>query len=398
MLSKRTPFLSGPDIAIAHANAQAAVAEGREIVDLTTHDHWPEPPQALCEAGTDAAGKGTGRYTETIGLHSLRQVLARRVSRQTGLFWKAGEIAIATGAEQALFNAALAILDPGDEVIIPSPYWSSFPAQVSIAGASPIFLPTEDSSYLPDINGFAAAITPRTRAIVISTPNNPTGRVYSQDLLSKIAVLAEECDLWIICDECDRDFFYDQHTCVGILEAVPEVRPRTLLVNSFSKSQAQPGWRIGYLAGPRAVIAAVNALQSHTTSRPNVVAQHATADLLAGDDESFLTNARAFLGLNRAIGLQILSRLRDVPLPPSEGGFHFYLDLRRVLARKAQDDRIIDAADLAAHLLMAAGVAGVPGTAFGDPTGLRLSYGLPTRQLEHGLDALVRCLNEFRDR
>ena len=336
---------------------------------------------------------GLSRYTDTLGIDPLRHAVAKKVSRRTGQFWEPGEIAMTAGAKQALFNAALAILNPGDEVIIPQPYWGTFPAQVKLAGGSPVPLPTYESGYLPRVEDLVAALTPATRAVILNTPNNPTGRVYDRDLLAQLAAVAKAHDIWLLFDECYDEFVHGPDSHVNLLEVAPEVRPRTLIVNAFSKSLALTGWRLGYLAGPKEVVTAVRAIQSHTTSNPNVIAQHAVLAYLEAGDDSFLRETRAHLSFNRTRGLQILSDLKDVPLPAAEGGFYFYLDLRQVLARLAPQDPPASADDIAHRLLAEADVAGVPGNAFGDPTGLRLSYGVATEALERGLIRLVEVMN-----
>ncbi len=395
MLAHRTTLFATSGTSKARAAAKAAEAKGTEIVDLSAGEIWSPSPPAVRAGAIAAIEGGVNRYTETVGLNALRDAIADIVTPQNGLSWTADEIAVTAGAKQALFNAAMVILDPGDEVIIPQPYWTTFPAQVAIAGAAPVFVAASTANHIPRIEDISAAVTPATRAIIINTPNNPTGAVYDGEWLRGVAGLAEDHDFWLVFDECYREFVHEPASHTHLLDAAPEARRRTLIVNSFSKSLALTGWRIGYLAAPPAVIAATKALQSHTASNPNVIAQHAVLAYLTAGDNGFIQEQEARLRHNRALGQAILDDLRDVPLPAAQGGFYFYLDLRGILERKPGGGAVADADDIAGHLLADAGVATVSGSAFGDPAGLRLSYGVPADMLERGLTRLVRSLNRL---
>ncbi len=392
MLAQRMSSFAGSGTAAARAAAKAAQASGRTIVDLAAGEMRCEPPGTVIAGAIEALRRGENRYTDTVGIAPLREAIAKRLSLDTGHVWSADEVAVTAGAKQALFNAAMTVLDPGDEVIIPAPYWTTFPAQVALAGARPVFVDTRRNGYRPRIADLRAAVTPATRAIVVNTPNNPTGAVYDRATLAGIAELAIRTGLWVIFDECYGSFVHEPHEHESIVSVVPEVRPRTLMVNAFSKALALTGWRLGYLAGPKEVIGAVKALQSHTTSNPNVIAQHAVLAYLETGDRSYEAGLRAMLGVARARGLAILGDLRAVPAPQAEGGFYFYVDVSAILDRLGPGATVDD---VARRLLMEAGVATVAGSAFGDPAGLRLSYGGALADLEEGLARLVVCLNRL---
>ncbi|UVK50325.1 aminotransferase class I/II-fold pyridoxal phosphate-dependent enzyme (plasmid) [Mesorhizobium sp. AR02] len=395
MLAQRTTLLKSSGTAAARAAAKAAADAGMEIVDLAAGEIWSELAPTIRQGAIEAINKSVNRYTDSVGTTELREALARKVSRDTGQIWKAEEIAVTAGAKQALFNTAMVLLDPGDEVIIPAPYWTTFPVQVLIAGGKPIFVDTRSNGYVPRIEDIEAAITERSRAIVVNTPNNPTGSVYDTQTLTAIAQLAIARDLLIIFDECYADFVHGEEAHQPIVSLVPEVRSRTLIVNAFSKSLALTGWRIGYLAGPKEVIDAVKALQSHTTSNPNVVAQHAVLAHLQRSDGSYEAGLRAQLASARQIGLSVLSSLTRVPIPKAQGGFYFYLDISALVRPARQEDGIRSPDEIVSALLTDAGVAAVSGSAFGDPMGLRLSYGIPTSQLVSGLARLTKLLNSW---
>ena len=395
MLAQRTSLLSGSGTADARAAAKAAAESGKEIVDLSAGEILIEPPPSVREGAIKAIERGVNRYTESIGMEELRQAIARKVSLETGGIWDTSEIAVTSGAKQALLDAALILLNPGDEVIIPRPCWPTFPAQVTLAGARPVFVDTAAPTYQPSIDDIRAAVTSATKAIIINSPNNPTGAVYGRELLADIVELAVRYDLWVVSDECYDSFVFDPNGRASIVNVHNRARPRTLLVNAFSKQLALTGWRLGYLAAPREIISTAKKLHSHTTSNPNVIAQHAVLHHLETTDGTWERNLRSRLGLARSRGLEILARLKDVPPPVAQGGFFFYLDLSRVRARIAARGEAMTVDQISRELLRRTGVGSVAGSSFGDASGLRFSFGAPLEQLEPALRRAVSMLNSL---
>lgn len=395
ILAQRTRLLNSSDTVAARTTLKAAASNGRELIDLTAEEIWSGLAPSARDGAIAAINLNLNRYTDTVGLIELRHALARRISAETAQPWSEAEIAVTNGAKQALFNAAMVLLNPGDEVLIPAPYWTTFPAQIVVAGATPVFIETRYNNYVPRLTDLAAAVTSKTKAIVVNTPNNPTGVIYGRDTLAGIAQFAIDRHLWIIFDECYGAFAHAPHRHHSIVSVAPLARDRTLIVNSFSKSLALSGWRIGYLAGPKAVISATKALQSHTTSSPNVIAQHALLHYLERGDIYFQTLLQRQVGNARALGLSILSALRLVPQPAAQGGFYFYLDLTELQRQAKAKGRELDADDVVNALLTDAGVATVSGTVFGDPAGIRISYGVDLELLDKGLRRLTAGLNEL---
>lgn len=391
MLAKRTQLFGASGTASARAAAARAAESGKQIIDLTSGEIWAELAPTIREGAVAAIQRDINRYTDTTGLTELRRAVARLISSQLDGEWIADEVAMTCGAKQALFHAAMVLVNPGDEVIIPAPYWTTFPAQVQLAGGRPVFVDTRGSGFVPRVQEIAAAITPSTRAIIINTPNNPSGAVYDCTTLVGIAELAAEHDLWVIFDECYGTFTYAPHEHLHILQVAPQLRKRTLIVNAFSKQLAMTGWRLGYLAGPPAVIRAAKAMQSHTTSNPNVIAQHAVLEHLEKSDGRYERALAARLSEARSRGLAILKDLRTVTLPVAQGGFYFYADLAPMLKSSAGQT-----ADDVVAALLSEGVATVSGSAFGDDAGLRISYGAPIESVETGLRRLVDVLNRWR--
>ena len=396
MLAQRMQLFGNSGTAAARTAAKAAAAAGTSVLDLSAGEVSADLAPALYRGAINAIEQGVTRYSDTIGMPELREAIAAKLSTDTWQIWNAEEIAVTAGAKQALFNAAMTLLNPGDEVLIPMPYWSTFPAQVSMAGAKPVFIDTRRTQYLPSIQALRDALSPATRAIIINTPNNPTGAVYSRDRLLAIAQFAMENQLWVVFDECYGELTHPPHIHHSIVGLAPELRSRLVIVNAFSKQLAITGWRIGYMAGPAPLIKAVRALQSHTTSNPNVIAQHAVLEHLRSGSGHFVADLREQLLTAKHEGLAILAELEQVPDPSAQGGFYFYLDLSNLLAPIGPDESLRSADDIAARLITRAGVAGVSGAAFGDPAGLRLSYGVPPEQLRLGLPRLVRELNGIR--
>ncbi|MGX5805463.1 pyridoxal phosphate-dependent aminotransferase [Bradyrhizobium sp. Arg314] len=398
MLAQRIALLSGSGTAAAREAAKAAANQGREIADLAAGEVITAPPASVCEGAIAAIQAGINRYTDSIGLPCLRKAVAKKLSADTGFAWDTDNIVITAGAKQGLLDAALALLDPGDEVIIISPCWPTFPSQVRLAGAKPVFVDAKPPSYVPEIRALRDAITPKTVAIIINSPNNPTGAVYDRAILQAIGDLAINYDLWIVSDECYSSFVFTGDRHQSIIVAHPGIRSRTILVNAFSKELAITGWRLGYFAAPPEIVAAAKKLHSITTSNANVIAQHAILHHLEVGDGSYEREMHQRLAAARKAGLRILSELEDVAPPRADGSFFFYLDLTAVLARLPSTSSIRTVDDIASILLDEVGVASVAGTTFGDETGLRLSFGAPPEKIEPALEKVVATLNGLKSR
>ncbi|KRR29642.1 pyridoxal phosphate-dependent aminotransferase [Bradyrhizobium retamae] len=396
MLAQRTALFKSSGTVAAWTAAEAAAASGDQIIDLSAGEIFSDLAPSLREGAIAAINRNINRRTDTVGLMELRHALARRISAETAQPWSADEIAVTSGAKQALFNVAMTLLNPGDEVLIPAPYWTTFPVQIGVAGGTPVFIETRNNKYVPRLTDLVAAVTSKTKAIVVNTPSNPTGTIYDRVTLSGIAQLALDRDLWIIFDECYGAFAHAPHVHHPIVSVAPRARDRTLIVNSFSKSLALTGWRIGYLAGPKSVIRAVNALQSDTICCPNLIAQHALLHYLECGDAVFQLQLQRQVANARALGLPILSALTLVPQPAAQGGFHFYLDFSGWQRRANARDREFNADDVVSVLLFDAGVAAASGTAFGDPAGVRLSYGVDLVLLDKALRRLTATLNAWK--
>lgn len=396
MLAERTALFKSSGPAAAWTAAEAATASSDQIIDLSAGEIFSELAPSLREGAIAAINRNLDHRTETVGLMELRHAIARKISAETSQPWSADEIAVTSGAKQALFNVAMALLNPGDEVLIPAPYWTTFPVQICVVGGTPVFVETRHNNYVPRLADLAAAVTSKTKAIVVHTPSNPTGAVYDRVALAGIAQLAIDRDLWVIFDERFGAFAYAPHVHHPIVSVAPRARDRTLIVNSLSKSLALTGWRIGYLAGPKSVIRAVNALQNDVICCPDVIPQRAVLHYLECGDAAFQLELQRQVANARALGLPILSALPLIPQPTAQGGFHFYLDFSGWQRRANARDREFNADDVVTVLLFDAGVAAASGTSFSDPAGVRLCYGVDPVLLDKALRRLTATLNTWK--
>lgn len=374
--------------------AKALAAQGIDIISLVGGEPDFDTPEAVKDAAVRALREGFTKYTASAGIAELREAIAETL-REQGVPYAAHEIVVSNGAKQALFNAIAAVCEPGDEIIIPSPCWVSFTEQVKIAGGVPVLVPvTETAGCVPDPARVAAAATPRTRAIVLNSPNNPTGAVYPREVLSAIADIALHRDLYLIVDEVYEALTYDGAVHYRIPAIRPDVRHLTLLVNSMSKTFAMTGWRIGSVAGPQDVIEGIDRLQGHMTGNVNSIAQRAAVCALRGHvDCSGMVREydhrrrRMVAALNRIPGF-------NCPMPC--GAFYAFPDVTAVLAAGSSKDRPRDAVALAEHWLETAHVAVVPGDAFFGPGHVRFSYATSMAKIEEGLSRIKRVTEHMR--
>ncbi|WP_246789826.1 pyridoxal phosphate-dependent aminotransferase [Bradyrhizobium sp. CCBAU 51765] len=327
MLAERTGLFKYSDTVAAWSAAKAAAVSAEQVIDLTAEEIRSDLAPMAREGTIIAINRSVNRNTETGAPTKLREAIARRISSETGQQWSMDEVAVTSGSKHALFNAAMVLLNPGDEVLIPVPHWT-FPAQVLLAGGVPIFIETRDSNYVPKPSDLAAAVTSKTKAIVVNPPNNPTGTIYDCETLTEIAQLAAQRDLWIVFDESYGTFAHAPHTHYAIVSAAPAARHRTLIANSFSKSLALTGWQIGYLAAPQSVINAALALQRDTGCNPDVNSQHALLHHLESSDDVFEQTLQRHVSEAQTLGLSILSTLKSIPKPAAQGGFQHYLDIK----------------------------------------------------------------------
>ncbi|WP_024696004.1 pyridoxal phosphate-dependent aminotransferase [Pseudomonas syringae] len=394
LLARRTLEIRAPGTSSMRSKANALKESGINVINFAAGELSFDASQTMKAGAIDAVKRSQNRYTPPIGLPALREALADEVSQRCGIAYSASEVAVTAGAKQALFNAAIVLLNPGDEVIVPVPYWETFPTQILLAGAVPVFVDTQADDYRLTCKAVEQAISPRTRMIVINTPNNPTGTVYQREQLLLIAQLAFDRQLWVVFDECYRKLVRHPHEHHNIVSLFPALKNQTLLVDSFSKSHAVTGWRVGYVCTPAEVVAAMHNLQGHTTSNPSSLSQYAALKTLKADSTDFVREVNTFLDQQLQAALICLSYVNGVTCAPAEGAFYLFINVARHLGGNYLGTVIRDVDHLAGLLLTEAHIAVVPGSGCGAPTCIRLSYAVGREELVQGLTRLGQFMSE----
>jgi aspartate aminotransferase len=376
-LSKRVQAIKpSPTLAVT-ARAAKLKAEGKDIIGLGAGEPDFDTPQHIKDAAVEAIGKGFTKYTAVGGTPSLKQAIIAKLKRDNGLDYTAKQVLVSCGGKQSFFNLTLALINAGDEVIIPAPYWVSYPDIVLIAEGRPVIVQTGiEQSFKMSAEQLAAAITPRTKMVVINSPSNPTGAVYSlKELQALGAVLRKHPEILIATDDMYEHIALRDEKFVNILNACPDLYARTMVLNGVSKAYAMTGWRIGYAAGPEHIITAMENVQSQSTSNPTSISQVAAEAALSGDQGCITPMLEAFRERHLFV-VDALNKIPGVNCIQSEGAFYAFPDVRPVIANLHQRGLIKDATDVALseYLLERVGVAVVPGSAFGSEGYVRLSF------------------------
>lgn len=374
------------------ARARALAAQGRPVTLFGAGEPDLLPPAAVLDTARAALDvPAHHRYSPVSGLEPLRAAIARKTLRDSGLSVAPDEVLVTNGAKQAVFNGLAAIVDPGDEVVVPAPFWPTYPEAVRLLGATPVVVPTDEGAgFKVRVEQLERARGPRTRAVVLVSPGNPTGAVYTAAELTAIGAWAVEHSVWVVVDEIYEHFVYDGLRAPSLPVVVPAARDHCLVVNGVAKSHALPGWRLGWLLGPPDVVAAAAGVQSHTTSHVNNLAQ--AAAIVALDDTASVRAARDIFAARRLRMLQALSTLPGFTCHPPDGAFFVFPSVQGVLGTVVAGREVTTATDLAEVLLAEASVAVLPGEAFGSPGHLRLSYALDESEIAAGLERVRRLL------
>ena len=370
-----------PSISLAvTSKAKALAAAGDPVCSFAAGEPDFDTPEVIKAAAAEALQRGETKYTPAVGLLSLRETIARKLKDENGLDYAPNEIVVSDGAKHSLFNIFMAILNQGDEVIIPAPYWLSYPEMVKIAGGKPVFISGEEScdfKITPD--ALEAAIGERTRAVIINSPSNPIGMVYSAAELEALAAVAVKHDILIVSDEIYEKMVYDGIEHVSIGSFGPEVFKRTITVNGFSKAFSMTGWRLGYFAAPASIAKVAATLQSHSTSGPNTFAQYGAIAALNSAADEVRTMVAAF-DERRAFMYEKLSAIDGITCVKPQGAFYMLPNISSLG---------LGSVDFAAKLLDEVKVAVVPGAAFGCDTNIRLSYACSKENIEEGINRIA---------
>ncbi len=395
-LSRRAMGVEESATLVVAEKAGRLKAQGVDVLSLSAGEPDFDTPEHIKQAAIDALRKGFTKYTSSSGILPLRQAVARKFENDLGIAYDPSQVLVSTGCKHAIYNALHALLDPGDECLIPAPYWVSYPEMVKTTGARPILLPTEErEGFKLRAETVRNALTPKTKAIVLCSPSNPTGIVYTEEELRELAEALEPTDVAIISDEIYEKMVYGSAKHVSIATVSRNMRERTLIANGCSKSYAMTGWRIGFLVGPKDVIAAAGRIQSQSTSNATSIAQYAALAALEGD-QACIPAMRAEYGRRREY---IVRRLRAIPrIECAEpwGAFYVFPNVSSLFGRSYRDRRIRSAADLAEALIDHAYVAVVAGEPFGSGSHIRLSYAVSMEVLGRALDRLETFVREMR--
>ena len=394
-LSKRLMGFARSATLVMFQRSSELAARGVDVINLGVGEPDFDTPEYIREAAHSAIEEGWTRYAPVPGLLSLREAICAKLRRENGLEYAPSEIVVSNGAKQCLCNAILSLIDPGDEVIIPAPYWVSYPQMVRIAEGEPVLVPSDISSGFKISPGqLEAAITPRTRMLILCSPSNPSGAVYSRSELEALSqVLLQHPDVMVLADEIYEHIIYSGTACS--MASLPGMRERTLVVNGVSKAYAMTGWRIGYLAGPKWVADACAKLQGQYTSGASSVSQKAAEAALRGPQECVETMRQSF-ERRRDLLVRLLQEVPGVGISVPDGAFYLLPDFSAYFGKRSAGGKLIaDASDLAIYLLEEAHVATVAGDPFGAPGCLRLSYATSEQALTEAVSRIRAALGQL---
>lgn len=395
-ISNRCRSISPSPTLVIDSKAKAMKKKGIDVVGFGAGEPDFDTPEYIRNAAKAALDEGMTRYTPSSGTLELRTAICEKLKRDNGLEYEPDQIVVSNGAKHSLFNICQTILDPGDEVIIPEPFWVSYPELVQIAGGVPVMVHGhEENDFLVSADDMKPYITPRTKAIILNSPNNPNGCVWPREMLEDIARLAVENQLFVISDEIYEKLVYDGEKHVSIASLGEDIKAQTFVVNGFSKAYAMTGWRLGYCAGPTNVMKAVGALQSHATSNPNSIAQYAGYVALSGGDDIIAAMVAEFDRRRK----HIVSRINAIPglscrMP--KGAFYVMMNISELIGAAYGDKVIRSSTDFAELLLENAKVAVVPGLGFGSDMHVRLSYATSMENIDRGLDRIAQFVGSLR--
>ncbi|NLI58404.1 MAG: pyridoxal phosphate-dependent aminotransferase [Clostridium sp.] len=393
-LSKRALSISPSSTLVIDAKAKKMRLEGVDVVGFGAGEPDFDTPEHIKEAAVKAIKEGFTKYTPASGMLELKEAVCRKLKKDNGLEYKLENIVISNGAKHSLANIFQAICNPGDEVIIPCPCWVSYPEMIKMASGKPIRLKaTEEEGFKPSIDKFLGAITEKTKAIIINSPSNPTGMVYTEEELREIAKIAVEKKIYIISDEIYEKLIYDNLKHVSIASFNEEIKDLTILVNGVSKSYSMTGWRIGYTASNEKIADVMTNIQSHFTSNPNSIAQKAALAALDGNDDIIDAMISEFVK-RRDYMVDRINSIEGISCIKPNGAFYVMMNISKLIGKEIKGVKITGSDVFANVLLEKANVALVPGSGFGTDIHVRLSYATSFENITEGLNRIEKFLNK----
>jgi aspartate aminotransferase len=374
------------------AKANALRAEGRDVIGFGAGEPDFDTPANIKAAAIKAIEAGFTKYTPVGGTDELKDAIIAKLKRDNALEYKRSQVVASCGAKHSLYNLAQALFETGDEVIIPAPYWVSYPDIVILAGGQPVIVETKEKDcFKMKPEQLQAAITGRTKAVVINSPSNPTGAAYSPDELKAIADVLIDKDIIAISDDIYEKIIYANFPFANIATVEPKMKERTIVVNGVSKAYAMTGWRIGYAAGSEEIIAAINKIQSQNTSNPASISQKAAVEALNGDQDVVSLMVSEFRK-RRDIIVQLLNEIDGINCISPEGAFYVFPNVSEIYGHSFRGNKITNSTELIDYLLDEANVATVPGAAFGSDNHIRLSYATSLKNIEEGLKRIKNAI------
>ena len=394
-ISARIAAISESATLAVDAKAKALKAAGRPVIGFGAGEPDFPTPDYIVEAAVEACRTPRfHKYTPAGGLPELKAAVAEKTLRDSGFEAEASQVLITNGGKQAVYEAFAALLDPGDEVLVPTPYWTTYPESIKLAGGVPVdVVADETTGYLVSVDQLEAARTDRTKVLLFVSPSNPTGAVYTREQVAEIGRWAAEHGLWVVTDEIYEHLVYGGAEFSSMPVVVPELADRTLILNGVAKTYAMTGWRVGWMIGPKDVVKAATNLQSHATSNVANVSQAAALAAVSGDLSAVARMREAF-DRRRQTMVRLLNDIPGVFCPVPEGAFYAYPSVKELLGKEIRGQRPQTSVELAALILEEAEVALVPGEAFGTPGYFRLSYALGDEDLAEGVGRVAKLLAE----
>jgi aspartate aminotransferase len=394
-LAERTKAIKPSPTLAMNAKAKELKAQGVDITNFGVGEPDFDTPDNIKEAAIKAIRDGFTKYTPVGGIDELKIAIMEKFRKDNGLEYEKNQILVSCGAKHSLYNIAEALFGPGDEVIIPAPYWVTYPDQVLLNDAEPVIIPTdEENSFMIDPERLEEKITPNTKALILNSPSNPTGLGYDREGLEKIAELAIKHDYYIISDEIYEKLTYEGFNHVSIASLGREIKDRTIVVNGLSKSHSMTGWRIGFTAGPTDIIRAMTNIQSQSTSNPTSIAQKAAVEALTGPQD-FLPVMLEEFDRRRRYMVERLNSIPGISCKTPVGAFYAFPNVSSFFGRSDGKRSVNNSLEMSTYLLEEARVATVPGSAFGDDKFIRLSYATSMETIRKGLDRIEEALGNL---
>ncbi|ASV86891.1 MULTISPECIES: pyridoxal phosphate-dependent aminotransferase [Brucella/Ochrobactrum group] len=378
--------------------ARELKAKGKDVIGLGAGEPDFDTPDNIKQAAIDAINRGETKYTPVAGIPELRQAIVAKFKRENGLDYKPEQVIVGTGGKQILFNAFMATLNPGDEVIVPAPYWVSYPEMVAINGGTPVFVNTrQEDNFKLTAADLEKAITPKTKWLIFNSPSNPTGSAYTEaELKSLTDVLVRHPQVWILTDDMYEHLVYGDFVFTTPAQVEPSLYDRTLTMNGVSKAYAMTGWRIGYAAGPLQLIKAMDMVQGQQTSGACSIAQWAAVEALNGTQD-FIPKNKEIFQARRDLVVSMLNQAKGINCPTPEGAFYVYPSCAGLIGKKTEAGKVIETdEDFVSELLEAEGVAVVHGSAFGLGPNFRISYATSDELLEEACSRIQRFCASLR--